>query len=75
MNKASKTVISWNGFSATVEYWMGFPQTSNAIGKIIRKAIAAEKLDVERLHGQWAGPDWAKADAIDAAARAALEAR
>lgn len=67
MNNA--TTIRWNGFTAKVETWMGFPQITNAVNKIIRKAIAAQKLDVERLHGEWAGPDWQKADAIDAAVR------
>ncbi len=37
------TVIEWNGFSAKVETWMGFPQITNAVNKIIRKAIAARK--------------------------------
>lgn len=67
------TVIKWNGFSAKVDHWMGFPQVTNAVNKIIRKAIAAQKLDVERLHGEWAGPDWQKADAIDAAVRRYFE--
>lgn len=67
------TTIKWNGFSAKVDYWMGFPQITNAVGKIIRKAIAAQGLDVERLHGEWAGPDWQKAEAIEIAARRYFE--
>lgn len=66
------TTIRWNGFSAKVETWMGFPQITNAVNQIIRKAIAAQKLDVERLHGQWAGPDWHAADELDAAVRRAF---
>lgn len=67
------TTLSWNGFSAKVETWMGFPQVTSAVNKIIRKAIVAQKLDVERMHGQWCGPDWQKAEAIDIAARRYFE--
>lgn len=69
-----KTTIEWNGFKADVESLMGFPQVTNAVNKIIRQAIAAQKLDVERVHGMWCGPDWEKAEAIDKAARAYFEA-
>jgi hypothetical protein len=70
-NNAAKKLY-FNGCSVVVGYWMEFPQTGEAVGRLVRKVIAKAGLDAERLHSQWCGPDWQAAEALDKEVRASV---